>query len=1011
MRYSFVLVPVLLLSLLISSNAQTNPDPAGTKPSSRSSKDSLKGSPPKLSLGAAVEKYSVTYDINADGTGRESLEIQKRCSTNECIELFSTFKQVFNSNLQKLKVVDAYLVKTNGKIIKVPSNLITDRPTPQTEAAPAFSSLRELEIKFPDWRMGDAAYVKVEGVTTKPLLDGRFDALEVFSLLFDWKYIEVNVTAPVGYEIFIDSAGLDGGKLADENGRSRWQFKKENVAKIDFEPIMNPLSVSPRFALTTFRNHADLGSALWQIFKTKAAVTPEIQALADEITKGASTPSQQASAIYDWVNRNIRYFFIVLDRGGWVPHDSTQIIKNGYGDCKDYTVLIHALLKAKGIDSVPVLIRSELGNWFPAVPTMDYFNHVILYIPSLKLFADATMPNTRLGLIPQSIVGKQAVLAGEKSGLIELPKDNPVDNQILSDVTYSFAESGSVKAQTRNTYVGRTEILFRPIFADTTYGKDPSTIVKLMLAFYGLNGDGKMIKSSDPRQVGEPFSVDFETSVEDFTTFSPTGKLKLPIGLNMINLAEMAQLATTDSRKTTLEIGASRLRENITIDVPSTVKIVAPPRSVNLNTAIGSFSVNPEIKDGKLHISRELLITKDSIEPSEYPYFKDLINKLVESNDLEIEYTADASILRAKSKERKAERKSNEPKSVAERMIEAVGRLGGGASLKASEVRELEAKVATNENDEDSRKKLLRHYAHYETKQTPAVQSAYLKHRLWLIENRPRLGDDQALGWSRPELPTASRDGLRNAWLASLAKAKADSTVRLNAIEFLNNYFPADAARLIDEGLALDPTNYKFPLLMTKVILLDVKKDSTEEQRRAIAKRLLVPGRLALGLIKKERSSERDSDRCDLLKVIGSAAVAAGDLDAAESFATELILDFGQSVESYEYDDATHLGNITLGRVALLRGNIEKAKEYLLVAIRAPLRKPQNSLFNIDMRLAKELYEKGVKAEVVEFLKLCLELGNMKTRPKVYEDEIQALKLWQDQIGKGIKPSFDFDAP
>jgi hypothetical protein len=621
------------------------------------------------------------------------------------------------------------------------------------------------------------------------------------------------------------------------------------------------------------------------------------------------------------------------------------------------------------------------------------------------------MPNTRLGLIPQSIVGKKAVLAGENSGLIELPKDIPADNQILSDVTYTFAEDGSVKAHSLNTYVGRTEIIFRPLFADSTYGRDPSTIIKLMLAFYGLNGDGKVVKVSDPHQVGDPFSVEFETSVGNFTTFEPKGKLTLPTGLNMINLPEMGQLATADSRKTSLDVGATRLRENITIEIPPTVTMVAPPRSVNVTTAVGSFTISPEMKDGRLHISRELLITKDSIEPAEYPVFKELVNKLVESHKLEIEYTADASLSKGKNKDRKAEDKSNEPKSLADRMIEAMGVFGGGDPLKASEVRELEARITSNENDEDSRKKLIRHYAHYETKQTPGVQSAFLKHRIWMIQNRPRLGDEQVLSWMRPSLPTASREGLKNAWLASVAKAKGDSIVRLNAIEFLKNYFPADAAKLIDEGSAVDPTNYKFPLMMTEIILQDLKKDSTEEQKRAIAAKLLGPGKLALGLIKKERSDERDRDRRDLLKVLSSAAVAANDLDAAESFATELILDFGQSVDSYEYGDSTHLGNVTLGRAQLRRGNIEKAKEYLLVAIRAPLRQPKSSLFSIDMRLAKELYEKGVKAEVLEFLNLCIELQTKKARPKLYEDEIRALKLWQEQIEKGVKPSFDFGAP
>ena len=1009
MHYPFILT--LILAFLFSpALGQAKRNTAPPKAGSREAKYELKSPAPKISLGATIEKYVSSYDINRDGTARETLEIQKRCTTNDCIELFSNFVHVYNADLQRLKVVDAYLVKADGKVVKITQNLITDKPTPQTEAAPGFSSLRQLEIKFTEWRMGDAAYFKLEGATTKPTLEGRYDALEVFSVLFNWKSIEINVTAPTGFEIFTEAVALDGGKLSDENGRSRWQFRKAGISSVDYEPLMTPLGISPRFALTTFRNAEELGSAFWEIVKKKAVVTPEIQTLADEITNGAKTQSEQASAIYEWVNRNIRYFLIVLDRGGWLPHDSQQILKNGYGDCKDYTVLIHALLKAKGIDSVPVLVRSELGNWFPAVPTMEYFNHAIVYIPSLKLFADATMPNTRLGLIPQTLVGKKAILGGEKPGVVEIPKDNPVDNQMISDVRYSFTENGNVKGHSRNTYVGRAEMLFRPMFADTRSGSDPNLIVKIMLAFFGIEGDGKIIKVGDPHRVGEPFSVEFETAVENYTTFTSKGKLPLPVGLNMMNMLGMEQFAASESRKTDLELGATRIRENITIDLPPSVRLVAAPPSVNVTTSVGSFRITPEMKDGRLHIIRELSITKDSIGPNDYPQFKELVGKLVDSHNVDIEYTADQSLLRAKSKERKKAGRT-EPRSATDKMMEILGSLSGGAPLPAKEVRQLEAKVIANDGDEDSRRKLLRHYAHYDTKQTAAVKAAYLKHRLWMINNRPDVSDQEVLSWFRIDLPQTSLTTLKDAWLTAVEKTKTDAAVRLNAIEFLKFRFPAEAEKLIADGIALDPTNYKYPLLMTNLLSSEVTKDTSEEQKKVIAKKLLGPGRAALGLIKKERSSERDGDRRDLLQVLASAAVAADELDAAAAFATELILEFGHSVADYRYGEASHYGNITLGRVELRRGKIEKAKEYLLVAIRAPLRDQESSLLQLDFRLAKELYDKGVRAEIVEFLRLCLELNALKTDPKTYEDEIRAIKLWQTQIESGMKPSFDFQKP
>ena len=164
-------------------------------------------------------------------------------------------------------------------------------------------------------------------------------------------------------------------------------------------------------------------------------------------------------------------------------------------------------------------------------------------------------------------------------------------------------------------------------------------------------------------------------------------------------------------------------------------------------------------------------------------------------------------------------------------------------------------------------------------------------------------------------------------------------------------------------------------------------------------------------LLKQERSRERDNERRNLLKTLSKTAYRLEKLDRAGQLATELVLDFGQSTTDTDYEEATHTGNIVLGLIALQKGDVPKAKDYLLIAIRAPLRGERSYLSKIDTELAKKLFEKGEKTVVAEYLKLCEGLGNLKNSPAIYEDEIKALKTWQEQIKTGATPSFDFDKP
>jgi hypothetical protein len=185
--------------------------------------------------------------------------------------------------------------------------------------------------------------------------------------------------------------------------------------------------------------------------------------------------------------------------------------------------------------------------------------------------------------------------------------------------------------------------------------------------------------------------------------------------------------------------------------------------------------------------------------------------------------------------------------------------------------------------------------------------------------------------------------------------------------------------------------------------------DTDKIKRAGYLQKSLDNGVTALALIKTERSDERDEARNLLLNRLCRVALELNKLDKARELATELILEFGQSLSSPSFDNSTHVGNVTLGIVSLRAGDVAKAKEHLLIAIRAPLRQNTNYLENIDTRLAKELFEKGEKDIVIEYFKLCEGLSHLKVHPDLYESEIKALKLWQDEIKRGKTPSFDFE--
>ena len=145
----------------------------------------------------------------------------------------------------------------------------------------------------------------------------------------------------------------------------------------------------PQLVITSFKDEVELGASYWSSMKDKDVVTPEIQALADEITKGIGDKRAQAEAIDRWVKKNIRYVMVFLGSGGVTPNPAPTVLKNKYGDCKDHVALMGALLKAKGIASEQALINLGSIYGLPDLP-LPNFNHVMLYLPELGLYTDPT---------------------------------------------------------------------------------------------------------------------------------------------------------------------------------------------------------------------------------------------------------------------------------------------------------------------------------------------------------------------------------------------------------------------------------------------------------------------------------------------------------------------------------------------------------------------------------------------------------------------------------------------
>jgi hypothetical protein len=140
--------------------------------------------------------------------------------------------------------------------------------------------------------------------------------------------------------------------------------------------------------------------------------------------------------------------------------------------------------------------------------------------------------------------------------------------------------------------------------------------------------------------------------------------------------------------------------------------------------------------------------------------------------------------------------------------------------------------------------------------------------------------------------------------------------------------------------------------------------------------------------------TEDPSERRFLLLRLAPAALAAGANEKARTYSAELMA-LGESQKSFPgfgpslYSDATHIGNLVLGQLALMDGDVAKAKGHLLSAGDVPGSAVLKS-FGPNMLLAKELLKRGERDVVVQYLDACgkfwqLERGKLDQWKKIIE--------------------------
>lgn len=138
----------------------------------------------------------------------------------------------------------------------------------------------------------------------------------------------------------------------------------------------------------------EVGREYLERIEPKLQLDDKTKSVALQLVNDGMSRQQKIATLAKHVQAECTYKAIEFGVRAQVPNTAEQVRRNGYGDCKDHSVLLMQLLKSAGVEARLALVNTE-GPVIESLPSISQFDHMIVFVPNdessgAPIFLDAT---------------------------------------------------------------------------------------------------------------------------------------------------------------------------------------------------------------------------------------------------------------------------------------------------------------------------------------------------------------------------------------------------------------------------------------------------------------------------------------------------------------------------------------------------------------------------------------------------------------------------------------------
>ncbi len=560
------------------------------------------------------------HSVFDNGLGSVFRQVAAQVHDAEGARRWRTYQIPFDPATQWVDVRSARVHRADGTVLE------SSRTYQRSVGSPGYRiyyDSRVLVVAFPDLEPGDTVELRyrVDDIAHRNVFDDYFGDLQILQGGDPIAHLEYVLLTPAARELYFNEPSLRGLRRERrvDGDRRIDRLVASDVPAIRSEQNMPGITeVAPYLHVSTYRTWEDVGRWWWGLVQDQLRPDESLERTVRDLVRDAPDTRTKVERIFHWVVTNTRYVGLEFGIHGFKPYRVTQVVRRGFGDCKDKASLLYAMLKLAGVDARIALVRTRRNGAIDDLPaSLAVFDHAIAYVPELDLYLDGTAENSGTLELPSQDQGVMVLVVGpDGARRTTTPVLGADRDRRERSLVVDLSADGTAEVETEETVRGDAASQYR-----TAYQAENTRNERLQRSLAGGFPGLELLEHrfDDLADLEAPVRFTWRARVPQLARRDGDEMRVAPSAMEQLTRG----LAPTPSRRHPVDLGAPHsYSERRVIRLPPGLEVRHLPSGGEARSRFGVLTVRYEREGGQIIATTVLEIAADRIPVPDYAGFR-----------------------------------------------------------------------------------------------------------------------------------------------------------------------------------------------------------------------------------------------------------------------------------------------------------------------------------------------------------------------------------------------------